>query len=426
VTPAPTDWLIDRCRTVEVDEATTTVAKQCVLDWFGVAIAGRSEPLSQILGRTIGRGTPWDAALVDGATGHALDFDDTHTTMSGHPTVPVLPAVLALGAERGVSGADALRAFIAGVEAECAIGALIGPGHYEAGFHNTGTLGTFGAAAACADLLGLDDNGWRHALGLAAAHAAGLKAQFGTMAKPLHAGRAAAGGLMSAVLAAEGYTAATDVLEAHQGFAEVCHGRTPDVERAAVILGDRPAIDNTLFKYHAACYLTHATIENARQLRQALDLSAVETIAITVAPSVLDVCNQPSPTTGLGGKFSLRVTAALGLLGDDTAAPGTYSDERVTAADVIALRDRVTVRPEAGHPATWSSLRITGSGQEESVEYDTGIPERDLDRQGANLLRKFRALAGHAKPSGTAKPLVDLIDGITELADIGELVAAAR
>src|SRR5207248_4935803 len=110
-----------------------------------------------------------------------LDFDDTHTVMSGHPTVPVLPAVLALGAARHTSGEAVRRAFVAGVEAECAIGALIGPGHYAAGFHNTGTLRTFGAAAACPHLLGLDDTGWRHALGLAASHAAGLKAQFGTM-----------------------------------------------------------------------------------------------------------------------------------------------------------------------------------------------------------------------------------------------------
>jgi 2-methylcitrate dehydratase PrpD len=421
-----TDWLIARCRDLELDDDSATVARQCVLDWFGVSIAGRTEPLAEIITRTIGRTTPWDAALVDGAIGHALDFDDTHTTMSGHPTVPVLPAVLALGADRSASGVDVLHAFVVGVEAECDIGALIGPGHYEAGFHNTGTLGTFGAAAACAHLLDLDENGWRHALGLAAAHAAGLKAQFGTMAKPLHAGRAASGGLTSALLAADGFTASTDVLEANQGFADVCHGRPPDVERAAASLGGRAAIVDTLFKYHAACYLTHATIENARHLRERLDLSAIDAVDITVAPSVLNVCNQPSPTTGLGGKFSLRVTAALGLLGDDTAAPGTYTDERVTSRDVVALRDRVTVHPEPGHPATWSSLSVKAGGQQEAAEYDTGVPERDLARQGASLSEKFFALVEPAVGLDKAKRLADLINGVSDLKDIGELVDAAR
>ncbi len=171
-----------------------------MLDWFGVALAGLREPLSGILVRELvfgdrgdatlvghaQRASVLDAALNNGASSHALDFDDTHTLMSGHPSAPVVPAALALAERDGRDGASFLAAFVVGAELECRLGALLNPGHYAAGFHATGTPGTFGAAAAAAHLLALDDGQWRNAIGLAGTQAAGLKSGFGTMAKPLH------------------------------------------------------------------------------------------------------------------------------------------------------------------------------------------------------------------------------------------------
>ncbi len=199
------------------------LARQCVLDYLGVAIAGAGDPLVQLLLDEMAEagGTPQasvvgrrerlpvlTAALVNGAAGHALDFDDVNVAMPGHPSVAILPGLLALAELEGSSGRDVLTAFVAGYETACRIGAALSPGHYDLGFHSTGTIGCFGAAAACARLLGLDVERTATALGIAGTQAAGLKSQFGTMCKPFHAGKAAQNGLLAARLAARGFRAA--------------------------------------------------------------------------------------------------------------------------------------------------------------------------------------------------------------------------
>ncbi|MEP7215480.1 MAG: MmgE/PrpD family protein, partial [Anaerolineaceae bacterium] len=180
-----TSALAARARAISFESLPDDVvflARQCVLDWFGVTLAGADEPLARMLreealenggnaqATIIGGGlrtSVQQAALINGAASHALDFDDVQMTMSGHPSVPVLPALLALAEYRGASGADLIAAFVAGFEMECRVGALVMPGHYSTGFHATGTLGTFGAAAACAHLMGLNEEQWLNALGIA-------------------------------------------------------------------------------------------------------------------------------------------------------------------------------------------------------------------------------------------------------------------
>ena len=223
---------VSALRLADLPPAALTVAKQCLLDWIGVALAGRNEPLVRILidelapqddpaGVSIlGHGRRArldDAVLINGAMGHALDFDDVIMPM-GHPTVPVAPVVFALAEQRGAIGADALAAFIAGVEAECRIARLLGPSHYARGWHTTATTGTFGAAAAAARLLGVSGAALTHAFGLAGTQAAGLKSCFGTMSKPLHPGKAAQNGLLAARLAARGFTSDTDILGSRPGL----------------------------------------------------------------------------------------------------------------------------------------------------------------------------------------------------------------
>ncbi|MEO1001092.1 MAG: MmgE/PrpD family protein, partial [Pseudomonadota bacterium] len=211
-----------------VTDAALTWARHCLTDWVAVTVAARGEPLVVALSGVAaagpvpllagGRAALRDAVLTDGAAGHALDYDDVNAEMRGHPTVPVAPVVMALGAAQGASGRAVLEAFAAGYQVEAHLGAVTGDGHYELGFHATGTLGTFGAAAAAAHLMGLGEAETATALGLAAAQAAGLKAMFGTDAKPLHAGKAAVNGLLAAELAARGVTAHPGALEAPQGF----------------------------------------------------------------------------------------------------------------------------------------------------------------------------------------------------------------
>jgi 2-methylcitrate dehydratase PrpD len=265
----------------DLPAAACALARQCVLDYLGVTLAGAADPLVRILldELTEAAGAPQasiighnarlpalSAALVNGAASHALDYDDVNMAMPGHPSVAILPALLALAELRGSSGREVITAFVAGYETACRIGAALQPGHYNLGFHATATVGCFGAAAACARLLRLDAGPTAMALGIAGTQAAGLKSQFGTMCKPFHAGKAAQNGLLAARLAARGFSSRTDLVECVQGFA-LTHG--PDFAPAAALATPKGGFHllANLFKYHAACYFTHAPVECARRLR---------------------------------------------------------------------------------------------------------------------------------------------------------------
>ena len=412
------------------------VAKCCLLDWLGVTLAGSREPLSDILAAELtspggqeatligrpDRVSVHAAALVNGSASHALDFDDMHLTVMGHPSVAVAPAVLALAERHRSSGVELLTAFVAGVELECRLGVLVGPSHYEHGWHNTATLGAFGAAGACARLLGLDRQRWLYALGIAGTQAAGLKGVFGTMCKPLHAGRAAANGLLAAVLAARGFTSAPHIIEAPQGFGAT-HGTLAGVEVLEPLHG-RYLIRETLFKYHAACYWTHSVIESALSLRQEgvrpEDVSAVE---VEVGPSVLEVANIAEPRTGLEGKFSLRAVTAMALLGDDTTDPSAYSDERMSSPDLLALRDRVLVTSAQTGPTAGTVRVRTGDGRSLTASADTGVPADDLAEQRRRLAAKFRALAAPVVGRDRTARIVEEVDRLEELERVDQLTA---
>ena len=187
-----------------------------------------------------------------------------------------------------------LEAIVVGVETECRLGALIGAQHYVVGFHSTGTLGTFGAAAACAHMLNLDEDGWLHALGLAGTQAAGLKSGFGTMAKPLHAGRAASNGLFSALAARGGYTSNPAILETERDFSRRMRAPKPNAEVLGSLAGKFLIRDN-LFKYHASCYLTHAPINAAQLIRSEhrIDPNVIDAVEVRVHPSLVQHLQYP-------------------------------------------------------------------------------------------------------------------------------------
>ena len=392
----------------QVPDDAREVARHCLLDFLGVAVAGSREPLTKILvdeivkpersseAGLIGikqRASRLSAALVNGAAAHALDFDDTHTAMGGHPSVPVLPAVLALADCAGLSGREVLEALVIGIELECRLGALLGPQHYAIGFHSTGTVGTFGAAAACAHMLRLDEDGWLRALGLAGTQAAGLKSGFGTMAKPLHAGRAASNGLFSALAARGGYTSNPEIIETPQGFAATHAGAKRSSEVLDRFAG-RFLIRETLFKYHASCYLTHAPINAAQQIRaeNRVDPKSIDEVEVHVHPSLFGVCNIQEPKTGLEGKFSLRATTAMALLGEDTSNLETFSDAKVTEARVVSLRDRIRIVRAEKIPSTRATVVVKSNGRMFQAESDSGQPASNLVTQRKNLTNKFIAL----------------------------------
>jgi len=422
----------------DVTSEAATVAKQCLLDWLGVSIAARDEPLVQILlaefadegeATIIGsrrRARLQDAVLINGALSHALDFDDVITAMNGHPTVPVAPVAIGLAETMGASGREALLAFIAGVETECRVGRLLGPSHYAKGWHATATFGTFGAMAAAAKLMRLRDAQTRHAFGLAGTQAAGLKSVFGTMSKPLHAGKAAQNGLMAARLAARGFTSDTDILDSDQGFAAV---ESTTVNREAA-LADAPQgfyVCDALFKYHAACYLTHNAIEATAKLRGAngLDPAQVEAISVHVNQGHMGVCNIAEPRTGLECKFSLRMTTALALAGEDTFQEALFSDATATRDDLVALRRRVTVIPDAKGPGSTVEIALKG-GRTLTETVDVARPVRDLAAQQAKLEHKFRHLAEPALGAAASSEIIAICRDLEAATNLTGLLALCR
>lgn len=418
------------------------VAKHCFLDWLGVTLAGAREPAARILqaeahaqggaaqSTVLGSGEKtsylW-AALINGTASHALDFDDVVWAMFGHPSVPVFPALLALAEDAHADGKALLAAFVAGFEAECRVGMLVGPGHYARGFHATATLGTFGAAAACAHLNKLDLDAWQTAFGLAGTQAAGLKSMFGTMTKPFHAGRAAASGLLAARLAAAGFTANPQVLETEQGFAAT-QSDTVDVDGMLADLGETYGITGALFKYHAACYLTHSSIEALKRLRAEHSIAPeqVERVRLRVDSGHLKVCNIQNPRTGLEGKFSLRFTAALALTSDDTS-DRVFTDERVNDAALVALRDRVEVQPVEGFANPhYSEVEVTlrnGTVLVDAGDVSQPAAADQLDRQWSRLTSKFEGLVQPLLGPERTALLIDRIRHLETVSDIGEIVS---
>lgn len=427
------------------------LARQCVLDWVGVALVGAREPLSKLLlaqaledsGDAPGTAASGvasivgssrqlsvrQAALLNGAAGHAIDYDDANIAAQGHVTAAVLPAALAVAEAQHAGGDALLRAFAAGYEAAGMVGIYLGRAHYDRGFHGTSTVGSFGAACAAALLMQLDERTTAVALGIAGTQAGGLKAQFGTMCKPFHAGKASENGVVGAQLARRGFTGRTDLLEAPQGFAAAMSPTTD----AAAALGAAPGgshLYGNLFKYHAACYGTHAALEAVLKLcrEHGLGASDVRSVTLDVEAGADRMCNITEPVTGLQAKFSLRFNAALAIAGEDTASPDTYSDTNAARADLCALRDRVSVRlmPE-NWPLMLSGARIeTHDGRSFETQYDSGVPDPDIARQGERLRRKFMALAVPVVGEARAVSIAGAIDALEKMEDVGSLMSLLR
>ena len=418
------------------------LAGQCVLDYLGVTLAGAPDPLvhilldemaeaggsaqASIIGHSV-RLPMLSAAMVNGSAAHALDYDDVNMAMPGHPSVAILPGLLALAEFKCSSGREVVTAFVAGYETACRVGAALQPGHYNLGFHSTGTIGTFGAAAACARLLGLDTEATAMALGIAGTQAAGLKSQFGTMCKPFHAGKAAQNGLFAARLAQRGFTSRTDIVECTQGFA-LTHGPdfVPDAALGTPAAGFHLLAN--LFKYHAACYFTHAPIECARRLREEHRLTPelIAGITLRLDASCDRVCNIPVPVDGLQSKFSLRQTVAMALAGIDTASIGAYNAENARDPGLVRLRNRVRFDWQHNWPQTLCELELElVDGRRLSARHDAGMPADDIAEQGVRLAAKFDALVAPVLGAARARELREMISDLDNVTDIRSLTRLA-
>ncbi|MBA5778279.1 MmgE/PrpD family protein [Stappia sp. F7233] len=408
------------------------IAQLCMLDGAAVALAGEHEPVARIVrGMVTAEGGVPEAfvfglghhlparaaALANGTAMHALDYDDTHFDHIGHSTVAILPAVLALGEKLGASGAEVLDAFVIGIETACRVGVYFGPGHYQSGFHQTATAGAFGAAAAAARLVGLPQDACRHAIGIVSTRASGLKSQFGTMGKPLHAGLAAANGVEAATLAGLGFVSNPQGLEGLQGFAETHAGGGRVKPDAFDGLGEAFRFDRVQFKYHACCHGTHAPIEALAAIvrDKKIEPEAVESVTLKVHPRWLRVCDIKEPATGLEAKFSYTQTSAMVLAARDTASLASFDDAACSDRQLAALRDRVIVETDDGLGDTEARVNLlTRNGRRISSHADLSRPTPVAETE-ARLKAKAAALIG----ADAAARLAACVGGMAEDAAFG-------
>jgi len=411
------------------------IAKLSLLDVCAVTLAGAGEPVSRAVRALVAEeagmpeatviGHPKKvparaAALANGATAHALDYDDTHFDYTGHPSVAVFPAALAVAEKRGASGAEFLAAALIGLESTCRIGAWLGTRHYDHGFHQTATSGSFGAAVAAARLMGLSEERTRHALGIAATRASGLKSQFGTMGKPYHAGLAAANGIEAATLAALGFVSRTDGLECEQGFAATHAAAAGDPAKLCAGLGETFRFEHVQYKFHACCHGTHAALEALHGLRQkaGLKIDDIDAVTLGVHPRWLRVCNIEAPATGLEAKFSYRLTSAMALAGMQTGALSVFADATCRDPALVRVRDRVAVAADDKYPPTAAAVTVrTRAGKEHVASYDLEAP-MSVEVKEQKLREKAEALVGPDR----ARRLWAVIGDI-ERRKVGELTA---
>lgn len=416
------------------------IAKHCLLDWIGVSLAGWNEPLVSMLvqdceeeggngvatllgcGRQV---TARQAALVNGSAGHALDFDDVHLPSRVHPSAAVWPATLAIAEQHGFGGKELVAAFIAGVEAQSSIAAFMGQEHYRHGWHNTATLGAFGATLAACRLFRMPLDQSRHAMGIVATQAAGLRAVFGTMCKPLHAGHAAACGIRAAKLASRGYKSHPSILECDGGFVSTYGGFVWPQERAETYLH----ASDIIFKYHASCYGTHAPIEAALRLKQRFDCAVprISSVDVCVEPQYLTVCNIEEPVTASEGKFSIRHAVALALAGYDTAAAESFAENAITRPTLVELRRKIVVRGSENMPRAHAEVMVTlKDGNATSEHFDASVPEVDHSRQRMRLEGKFRSLLGAYLAADCRDRIVDSCRRLETIDDVRLLLSYCR
>jgi 2-methylcitrate dehydratase PrpD len=429
----------------ELSKAVKQSAKEHLLDGFATMLGGASEdasrqidtylrnfpsrPESTVIGSNRKLNAQY-AALANGIRGHVLDYDDAQlATLRSrpygqltHPTTPVLAAGLALAEKINATGLELLAAYIVGVEAACRLADAIHPNHYVKGFHPTGTIGAFGATAACAHLLKLDPIRIRWALGIAGSLASGVRAHRGTMAKSLNAGHAAENGVVAATLAGSGFTASSDIFDDPMGyFAAACHGT---VDRKLIKFGPpyflvHPGI---AIKIYPCAGVLHPALDAIIDLARKHDLRSndVKRIRVSLGPDAALPLVYNQPKNGLEGKFSLPFSAAVALV-HRRAGLDEYKDATVLDSKITAVMKRV----ELVRDPRLQSVGNLGCRAEVEIQLDNGRtyrkratvakghPKKPLTRK--EIRDKFHQCAGERVPGERAKKFIEDLWSIEKL-----------
>ena len=426
------------------------IAASAYLDTIGVMLAGALEPAARVVQETAQSeggeprcriiGTPhttsasW-ASLANGTAAHALDYDDMCFVSLAHPSAPLVAAALAAGELARAPGRALLDAWVVGFEVEAVLGAAMNPRHYTQGWHCTSTIGTLGTAAAAARLLGLDRDAIARCLGLAASEASGVKENFGTDAKPLHAGLAAHNGIVAALLARNGLTASPRALDGPQGFLVAMGSERADLGDALDTLGRRWEVLETgvTIKLYPSCAGTHPALDAILDLQRQHGFTAADVEAImigvdAVAPTILIY---DRPATGLEAKFSMQYCAAaavvVGHVGLDTFEPALVNDPRIAGLlPRITITVDATLRTDA--PAL-TQARVTirlkdGRALSAYADGARGYPSRPATAE--DVTGKFRTCARRVLDPDRTEAAILMLQSLAQLAETRTLTDALR
>ncbi|SEO20876.1 2-methylcitrate dehydratase PrpD [Halorientalis persicus] len=416
----------------DLPKSVVKTVERAFLDTVGVTLAGAVEGAGRTVasaaeitlgdaaaGTLLGVTTdesPAEAALRVGTASHALDYDDLSWAMDGHPSVTLVPPLLAVAEMADANGRDLITAFVAGFETECAVAGPVSPAHYEAGWHATATFGTFGAAAAVAHLLDQDAAAIERALTAAASMPAGLKRNFGSETKPLHAGLCSRAGVTAARLAHEGLTADDAAISGERGFWDL-YG--PD-ERGTFSIGERFRLreEGIHVKAFPCCYFTHTAIAATQALTADLAPDAVDRIEVAAARGAADALHHADPDTGLEAKFSMEYCVASGVVRDRVGL-AAFRDDAIDDPGVQRVRERVAFDVDESLPydshASVVRVDTTDGTRERRQEDPPGTHENPLS--DGELRTKFAECAGVVLTETAVDTLYDRLSSLRTAED---------
>ena len=426
-----------KARFDDLSDAAKNEARRGVLDWVGCALAGSAHPTvakliavleeaggrpqARVLGRNLRLGF-LDAPLANGQMGHILDFDDTH--MGGvvlHASSPILAALLALAERKQVSGADLMLAYAVGFEAGVRTGRAA-PGHHKGGWHLTGTLGSIAAGVAAGKLIGLDGQRLTYAMGIAATQAGGMQQNRGTSCKSFHAGKAAANGVLAALLAERGFDSTQEIVEGRKGFSRI-YSDVAKTDEITAGLGGAWVIETNGHKPYACGVVLHPLIDAmiALRNRDRIAPDAVQEIKLRVHPFVLSITDVVEPSSGLQSKFSTVHSAAVALV-DGAAGIAQYSDTKARDPVVAALRRKVkAVADESlGKDEAYATIVTAGAQHDVHIAHASGTAANPMSN--AAIEAKFLANATPAISADRAARAAAYVWSLEKQANVGELL----
>jgi len=430
-----------------IEKKTIEIVKKVVMDILGVTVAGSNTNTSAIMASFIhdfeGKAESYvigknpiktsclNAALANGVAAHAIDYDDIYPEMSGHPSAPLVAAIISLGQRERISGRKFLEAYIAGFEVESKLAATIFPEHDKKGWHSTSTTGVMGAAVASVKILDLDIKDINTTLGIAASLAGELRQNFGTMTKPLHVGNAARNGIFAALLARKGFSSYDNIIDTTYGFCKVFSGKDNfDFIELANSLGNplELSLPGVGIKKYPSCYATHQAIDAVLYLINNYKFTPddIEEIECKTAPRFHRVLNYHSPKTENEAKFSMEYCTARAVI-DKRLGLEQFTLEKVNDLQVKNFEKRIkfTIHPqlqdEEGFGFTTVDVLLNnGNKLSKSITRPKGAPVTTLSEE--ELVEKYIECTKNVLSEQKIKKSIDILKNLEKIENIEELI----